>query len=1128
MKKLFATVAFAAAAMSVSAQPEGITPHTPLVPWGNVAETIVTSDLVSNATGKWLLTDEAKTWIAYERDGSVSSANEVQQTNRTQLFHDIYDETTDTMIVWNNDWSNPNYKNYLSKSGVANGLLIAGESYGTRCPHFYVTKTTKVKVYYYGSGGKASNTGTPQLNIVDLANPTDTVVITSDKVLYKGLMESVMLSYELDQSKSYEIIPKSAGKGQDLAITAVKFYGDALPITESKTIMSGIELGGYIKAYWEQFPDATEFELEGNGKYTIASSITPKGSFSLTGVAAAPATIDASALSKAFIDLKGDTLVHALNVDSTVNANYLYIKDVKVANLTIDGLQKALVQDNVKILVENITVDNAVIKQAGGGANIFNFNGKGYPANILVKNSTLYSDTANVHKGYFLQSGGRVRDLDGNQATFKQTITIENSTLSNIAVTKQANNMNGKGQKSLYLTLKNNILNNFGTAAGNEIRGWLGGQNSNNPTVVYENNTYVAADSICPAWTDATKQGADTTNTQLTTIPFKNGTSNFTVAANSQQAKFRTGDPRWLVAYATDAIKLEVDKSENTDFAKVLNEKLQESEQPSSITVTFFEAGEYPLTEEISTTAPIKFVNAGDIDAGDATIVASTAGMKLGGTRIEFDGVNVKANDLAVPFITLLSNPYAQTVHGTKTLSDITKLCFNNLSITGLNKALVKGNGAGNYIKEVEVKNSVIQLEKGAPVTFDFSGANGGVTEQFNVVKSTVWAPEATSTSFYSGQSSINAYKEAGIAEQIFNFTESTLYNLTKGKNFITHRANSQTWITYYLRNSLVLDCGKQGQFIKSINGGGSSKNPKWNVSGNAIFFTVEGAITDQSAAESTGDADEPATNFISGAMGFNDLANGNFGGKFQLAAGVAIPSTLGDPRWTIEYIETIPAGDVTYALAEGDAFTSGQVVEVKIEDDVVATIQYGEAGEWDGESAHAYAPFNAAATDANASAWGYTASTGGNGVNGNKAGGTFYTITPKYDGVVAAAIILNADKKFHLVVDGEQNPTFDNNTVTAKYYGPVEFNVAGGKTYKFFCDGSKLGFYGFNYKFGPDVEPIVEKSVEEQRLIATGINLVVAPATESSVIYDLRGQQVEGALKSGIYIRDGKKFVVK
>ena len=204
------------------------------------------------------------------------------------------------------------------------------------------------------------------------------------------------------------------------------------------------------------------------------------------------------------------------------------------------------------------------------------------------------------------------------------------------------------------------------------------------------------------------------------------------------------------------------------------------------------------------------------------------------------------------------------------------------------------------------------------------------------------------------------------------------------------------------------------------------------------------------------------------------------------------------------------------YALAEGDTFKSGDVVEVKDEaGEAVATIQYGEQGGDD---------FNAAVADTHVD--GYTAYTTGNGTNGNKTGGTWYTIVPKYDGVVSAALALNADKKFHLLVDGTANEVFENNTVAEKYYGTVSFNVDGGKAYKFFCDGSKLGFYGFDYKWGPDVEPIVEKSVAEQAA-TVGIATVKVDTTNGA-IYNLNGQQMNGTLKSGLYIVNGKKVIVK
>ena len=63
---------------------------------------------------------------------------------------------------------------------------------------------------------------------------------------------------------------------------------------------------------------------------------------------------------------------------------------------------------------------------------------------------------------------------------------------------------------------------------------------------------------------------------------------------------------------------------------------------------------------------------------------------------------------------------------------------------------------------------------------------------------------------------------------------------------------------------------------------------------------------------------------------------------------------------------------EVVYALAEGDTFNSGQAVDVKNGNDVVATITYGEAEGAD---------FKAAKADAHVD--GFTAFTEGNGTNG-------------------------------------------------------------------------------------------------------------------------------------------------
>ena len=144
-----------------------------------------------------------------------------------------------------------------------------------------------------------------------------------------------------------------------------------------------------------------------------------------------------------------------------------------------------------------------------------------------------------------------------------------------------------------------------------------------------------------------------------------------------------------------------------------------------------------------------------------------------------------------------------------------------------------------------------------------------------------------------------------------------------------------------------------------------------------------------------------------------------------------------------------------TYAMKAGDTHTSGETVNVTSGDNTVATLTFGEAGGAD---------FKAAKADASVS--GFTAFTEGNGENGNKTGGTFYTITPKYDGYITVGIALNAGKAFYVLEDGTAVTGYDGISNATKKYGTYSFSVKAGKAYKFYCSGSKLGFYGFSYSY--------------------------------------------------------------
>ena len=321
---------------------------------------------------------------------------------------------------------------------------------------------------------------------------------------------------------------------------------------------SGTNLADEITAAMTANPDATDFiaNLAADAEYTVDKAITTGKNLTITGSNGHNAIIDASALktetlSDPFIKLDGAT-VQAKNQDGTENANYKSLNEISISNVTINNLQTPLVKDAQKILVNKLAVDNVIVEVSGSN-NFFDFNGKGYIADLAVTNSTLWSKTS--HTGYFFQAGGRVRDLDNDQLAYKQVTAIKNSTLYKIAVGKELNNYRGNGQKSLVFDLENVILFECSKDA-NLVKGWLGGAASANPTVTYVNNTYWYNGLDNSAlWTSGA--GSDQSGTAITTNPGFVDAANgdFTLHAGSEQARLKTGDPRWLVEYDATGIE---------------------------------------------------------------------------------------------------------------------------------------------------------------------------------------------------------------------------------------------------------------------------------------------------------------------------------------------------------------------------------------------------------------------------------------------------------------------------------------------------------------------------------------------------------------------------------------------
>lgn len=266
---------------------------------------------------------------------------------------------------------------------------------------------------------------------------------------------------------------------------------------------------------------------------------------------------------------------------------------------------------------------------------------------------------------------------------------------------------------------------------------------------------------------------------------------------------------------------------------------------------------------------------------------------------INGNGATIDASALGAAMVTTPAGDLAEWMEGNFTISGV--------KITGLQKGVYASAGKNYLYNDFKIENSVIELLGTGGCEFDFR--KGGVAKNFTIDKSTIYAPNATGNSLYTSQSAQKATEAPGVEVQTFAITNSTLYNLAKGKNFFTHRQANQKWLAYTLTNSLFVNCGKSGQVVKGVNQGQSGANPTWSISGNAFNFEDgEGGFKDTSAEESTGDEAEPVQNSVAGVMAFTSLETPDFGGVFTLGEGATAPESLGDPRWTINYEKDAPA----------------------------------------------------------------------------------------------------------------------------------------------------------------------------------------------------------------------------
>ena len=554
--------------------------------------------------------------------------------------------------------------------------------------------------------------------------------------------------------------------------------------------------------------------------------------------------------------------------------DYIYIDNVVLKNLTIWNVKGSLLYDgNKKMCVENLTIDNCKINfdtEAVENEAIVSFKAGG-AKDVTIKNSTFKGNNA-VAK-YFIRYNNSARlDRYGyDKDTEFQTMTYLNNTFYNMLKSDgQWGNYNGiSGQVYSKFDIQNNIWYNCGKDI---IRRLAGGRfNGNNPMTFAKNTYFNGGESTATSEASYDKSGSI-----LTTDPaFADAANdNFTIGASTQQAKYQTGDPRWLTAFAaTDDV--DVFAADGSDISALV---FAEAPTAKAVNIYLTPGSSYTLNSPIETF--VKFIG---VESGEQAVIDASALTNAMIMLPKQAGVDADEK-------------------GFYALGDVT---IQGVRITGVPKQVFWANQTKYLIPNFTVDNSVIALAASNANVFDTS--RGGVIGNFVIKNSTIACPDGKNTgSLFSSQSGQKA-TEAGLEKQVFSFQNSTFYNIANGKNLITHRQAGQTWLNFELKNSIAVNSGKSGQFVVGMNQGQVSANPVWAISGNSFNFEGEEGLADTSAAEAekagqkevekedgTKEKVDIVTDNVEGVVHFVNPVEADF----TLAYCPQLLAKIGDPRW--------------------------------------------------------------------------------------------------------------------------------------------------------------------------------------------------------------------------------------
>ena len=601
--------------------------------------------------------------------------------------------------------------------------------------------------------------------------------------------------------------------------------------------------------------------LAADAAYTVSESIEAPAGLVINGNGA---TIDASAVETPFVSMSAEPTAEYIN-------NFYRVNAVKIANATIKGVKGSLFYDSNKpYCVVDFTLDNSVVELATTAVSneaIIAFQAGGVK-DLTINKSTVYG---NAVAKYFVRynNNARIDRFGFAEATDTWSMTYTNNTFNKvIKADGQWGNYGGVASKAgqMIMTIKDNIwvdctaqlmrrlthskpFTNFNTASAmSNNTFWNTTTNSTDDQQSYGNGTDLITN---PSFVDAAN-------------------ADFHVGVGTQQAKYKTGDPRWAVEYdATQAVPVPVVISPATesDITTALAAAKATVDKVGDITINLAASGAYTVS--------------GSIEA--------PAGLVING-----NGATIDASAVESPFILMSAEPTAELINN---FYRVNAVKIANATIKGVKNSLFYDNEKAYCVVDFTLDNSVVELATTAVSNEAIISFKTGGVKDLTINKSTVYGNATTAKYFvrYNNNARIDR----------FGFTEATdTWSMTYTNNTFNKviKADGQ-WGNYggvaskagqmimTIKDNIWVDCTAQLMRRLTHSKPFTNFNTASAMSNNTFWNTTTNSTDDQ---QSYGNGTDLVTN-----PSFVDAANADFhiGASTQQAK-----FKTGDPRWLVEY----------------------------------------------------------------------------------------------------------------------------------------------------------------------------------------------------------------------------------